>query len=202
MALSRLLTMDGTRGGTAPLTLLAEQALQGDQQAWREIVDRLKGVSWKVLYGLQMTEEDRKDAFASTFFRLYEHLGSIRDFDKLPGWVATTTRNEAHTIFRRQRHTASLDDLPLRDAPSVEPDDQLEADELRTAMHAAFRRLPKESQALMRLLTADPPIGYDEISQILDMPRGSIGPMRQRCLDRLRNTPEMAPYLNGGSRAS
>lgn len=197
MALSRLLEMDEISGGSG-LRLLAERALQQDQRAWREIVDRLKGVAWKVLYGFQMSEEDRKDAFASTFFRLYEHLGSINDHDKLPGWVATTARNEAHTIFRRQRHTVPMDELALRDTPAGDLDDQIVADEIRAAMHAAFRRLPKESQALMRLLTTDPPLGYDEISAILDMPRGSIGPLRQRCLERLRNSPEMAPYMNGG----
>ena len=198
MALSRLLEMDEISSGSLGLRLLAERALQQDQRAWCEIVDRLKGVAWKVLYGFQMSEEDRKDAFASTFFRLYEHLGSINDHDKLPGWVATTARNEAHTIFRRQRHTVPMDELSLRDTPTSELDDKIVADEMRAAMHAAFRRLPKESQALMRLLTSDPPLGYDEISTILDMPRGSIGPLRQRCLERLRSSPEMAPYMNGG----
>ena len=52
----------------------------------------------------------------------------------------------------------------------------------------------------MRLLTTDPPLSYDEISRILDIPRGSIGPLRQRCLERLRNSPELAPFTSGGSR--
>lgn len=200
--MSNVLPVDGISSGPAGLRLLAQRALQQDQQAWRALVDRLKGVAWKVLYGYQLSDEDRKDAFASTFFRLYEHLGSIRDLDKLPGWVATTARNEAHTIFRRQRHTVPLEDMLLRDAPAVELDDGLVAEELRTALRGAFGRLPKDSQALLRLLTTDPPLSYDEISRILDIPRGSIGPLRQRCLDRLRNTPELAPYMNGGSRAT
>lgn len=198
----RLLDVDDITSSQARMRLLAERALQQDQGAWRELVDRLKGVAWKVLYGFGMSEEDRKDAFASTFFRLYEHLGSINEPEKLPGWIATTARNEAHTIFRRQRHTVGLDELTARDTPTIDPGDQLVAAELRAAMHAAFRRLSPDAQALMRLLTVDPPLGYDEISTILGMPRGSIGPLRQRCLERLRTSPEMAPYLNGGSRTS
>jgi RNA polymerase sigma factor (sigma-70 family) len=174
---------------------LVARALDHDQRAWQALVERLKGVAWKVLYGYDMSEEDRKDAFASTFFRLYEHLATIREVDKLPGWVATTARNEAHTIFRRRKHAVPMDTLPLRDTPVVEDPDELVAGELSQALHGALRRLPPQSQALMRLLTADPPLSYDEISTILDIPRGSIGPLRQRCLEKMRQSPELTPYL-------
>ena len=185
---------------STPLPELAMQAIAHDQLAWRALVDRLKGVAWKVLYGYDLSEEDRKDAFASTFFRLYEHLGGIRELEKLPGWVATTARNEAHTIFRRRRNTVPMDTLGLRETPTVEEPDQVVAGELHTALHAAFARLTPQSQALMRLLTTDPPLSYDEISSLLDIPRGSIGPLRQRCLERLRTSPELAPFTSGGSR--
>ncbi|MCU1500660.1 MAG: polymerase subunit sigma-24 [Ilumatobacteraceae bacterium] len=192
--------MDARSDASASLHDLVGRALQRDQRAWQALVERLKGVAWKVLYGYDMSEEDRKDAFASTFFRLYEHLDTIREIEKLPGWVATTARNEAHTIFRRRKHAVPMDELPLRDPPVVEDPDRLLADELSVALHDAFHRLPPQSQALMRLLTTDPPLAYDEISLILDIPRGSIGPLRQRCLERLRQSPELTPYLNGGSR--
>jgi RNA polymerase sigma factor (sigma-70 family) len=181
---------------------LAARAIDHDQAAWRELVDRLKGVAWKVLYGYDLSEEDRKDAFASTFFRLYEHLATIRELEKLPGWVATTARNEAHTIFRRRRNTVPMETIGWREAPQVEETDHVVAGELHAALYAAFGRLAPQSQALMRLLTTDPPLSYDEISRNLDIPRGSIGPLRQRCLERLRNSPELAPFLDGGSRFS
>ena len=191
-------------GTSASITLpeLAARAIDHDQTAWRELVDRLKGVAWKVLYGYDLSEEDRKDAFASTFFRLYEHLATIRELEKLPGWVATTARNEAHTIFRRRRNTVPMESIGLREAPQVEETDHVVAGELHAALYAAFGRLAPQSQALMRLLTTDPPLSYDEISRNLDIPRGSIGPLRQRCLERLRNSPELAPFLDGGSRFS
>ena len=56
----------------------------------------------------------------ATFFRLYERLGTIREPAKLPGWVATTARNEVHTLLRARRRTSptDLDDehLPAVDA--------------------------------------------------------------------------------------
>ena len=90
-------------------------------------------------------------------------------------------------------------DLPLRGIEGPDPGERIEDDELRAAMMAAFARLSPQQQALMRLLSADPPLGYDEIGRLLDLPHGSIGPTRQRCLQRLRTSPELAPFLNGGS---
>jgi DNA-directed RNA polymerase specialized sigma24 family protein len=47
-------------------------------------------------------------------------------------------------------------------------------------------RLPTRSQVLLRLLSADPPLSYKEISDTLSMPIGSIGPTRARALEQLR----------------
>jgi DNA-directed RNA polymerase specialized sigma24 family protein len=50
----------------------------------------------------------------------------------------------------------------------------------------ALDGISAQCQQLLRLLLVDPPLSYDEISTMLDMPKGSIGPTRQRCLVRLR----------------
>ena len=46
--------------------------------------------------------------------------------------------------------------------------------------------MPERSQALLRMLMADPPVPYGEIAAGLGIPVGSIGPTRQRCLRVLR----------------
>jgi RNA polymerase sigma factor (sigma-70 family) len=191
--------VDPRHQSSSDLPALVARALERDQRAWRDLVDRLKGVAWKVLYSYDLPEEDRNDAFASTFFRLYERLSTIREPEKLPGWVATTARNEANTVSRRRAKLVPMAELPLRSVELGDHGEAMENDELRTAMFAAFGRLPPEQQALMRMLSADPPIGYDEISRVLNLPHGSIGPTRARCLQRLRSSPELAPFLNGGS---
>jgi hypothetical protein len=46
--------------------------------------------------------------------------------------------------------------------------------------------MPERCRRLLRLLMATPPPSYNEISEALGMPVGSIGPTRARCLDCLR----------------
>ena len=191
--------MDPRHQSSSDLPALVARALERDQRAWRDLVNRLKGVAWKVIYSYDLSEEDRNDAFASTFFRLHERLATVREPEKLPGWVATTARNEANTVSRRRAKLVPMAELPLRTVDHGDHGEGLESDELRTALYAAFSSLSPEHQALMRMLSADPPIGYDEISRVLNLPHGSIGPTRARCLQRLRTSPELAPFLNGGT---
>ncbi len=49
-----------------------------------------------------------------------------------------------------------------------------------------FAAMSARCQHLLRVLLADPAPSYAEVSAALDMPIGSIGPTRGRCLDRLR----------------
>ena len=51
----------------------------------------------------------------------------------------------------------------------------------------AFSTLTERCRSLLRVLMADPPPSYEEVSEAFDMPVGSIGPTRQRCLKSLRN---------------
>jgi RNA polymerase sigma factor (sigma-70 family) len=149
-----------------------------------------------VIWGFDLSAEDRDDAFAATFFRLYERLDSVREPEKLPGWVASTARNEVLTLLRARRRERPSDQTELFGEPAPdESGDRLLDDELLVGVRAGFERLSAACQELLRLLTADPPLSYDEISTITGMPHGSIGPTRQRCLGSLRDTPEMRPFL-------
>jgi len=178
---------------------LVDRARTGDASAWNAIVEGLKGVVWHTLVGFRLSDEDRKDVFAAAFFRLYERIDTIREPRKLPGWIATTTRHEALSLARARQRIETRDDLGEREVFGLPLDEQLLDDELHVAVRAAFARLSPSQQELLRLLTTEPPMSYDEIAESLGIPRGSIGPTRQRCLDRLRATPELQPFLTGGS---
>ena len=68
--------------------------------------------------------------------------------------------------------------------------------ERNAALREALSDLPPGSRRLIALLMADPPLSYAEISAILGIPVGSIGPSRSRCLDKLRRHPAIAELIN------
>jgi RNA polymerase sigma factor (sigma-70 family) len=172
----------------AAFDVLLTGARQGDQEAWRALAHRLKNVAWAVINNWGLRGADAQDAFQFAFERLAKSLGSIREPAKLPGWMATTTRNECRRIGRERMRVEPRDELPEPgDSGPGRPEEQVLELELTGDVRAAFLDLPERCQHLLRLVFAVPPMSYDEISELLGgLPRGSIGPTRGRCLDELR----------------
>jgi len=185
-------------GTDRTLADLVSSARQGDAAAWEQLCARVRSVAWKVINGYSLPLADAEDAFAAEMFRLAENLDRLREPERLPGWMATTARNEVLSIFRARRRLVLTDDLPDVGAVTGDHDGDIVLDELRAAVRAAFSRLKDPCQKLLRVLTADPPMPYDQVEELFAIPHGSIGPRRARCLDELRKTPELRRILQGG----
>ena len=179
-------------------------ARNGDTSAWKNLVDGHAGLVWSIIRGFRFDEETSKDVFQTVWLKLAEHLDRIREPAKLAGWLGQTTRNECVGVVRQRSRVTPSDDIaelgePL-DAVGASlpaPGEMLERDERRAAVAAAFDRLPARCQRLLRLLLVDPPVSYEEISSLLDVPIGSIGPTRARCLENLRSSPEVFRIIGG-----
>ena len=63
------------------------------------------------------------------------------------------------------------------------------------ALRTAFAKLSERCQLLLRLLLFD--ATYEEISARVEMPIGSIGPTRQRCLEKLRRLARITMVADG-----
>ena len=74
--------------------------------------------------------------------------------------------------------------------------------ERHAALREALARLPPCCQRLIGKLIEDPPLTYAQISASLGIPVGSIGPLRGRCLDKLRRDPAIAALIDADAAAS
>jgi RNA polymerase sigma factor (sigma-70 family) len=167
---------------------LLARAAQGDQGAWDQLVDRYGRLVWSVARSFGLDEATAGDVSQTVWLRLVEHCASIRDPERLAGWLATTTRREALRVLRNRRRQQPSE-LPqtVADPTTPLPDERLLERELSHSVAVAFSRLPERCRQLLRLLTAVPRLDYQMISRITDRPVGSIGPTRARCLERLRH---------------
>ncbi len=148
------------------------------------------GMLWAVARSYRLDAADAADVVQTTWLRLLEHLHGIEDPTRLVGWLVTTTRRECLRVLRRtgrERPTAAEETvLDLEDETAEPLDARLLADERAAALWAAFNRMPERCRQLLRVAVAVP-LPYEEIASKLDMPVGSIGPTRGRCLDKLRS---------------
>jgi RNA polymerase sigma factor (sigma-70 family) len=172
-----------------PLNRLLERAAEGDQSAWDAVVGRYAGLVWATVRAHRLAPSEAGDIVQTVWLRLVEHIRDIRDPERLGGWLATTARRESLRFLRtagRVVPTGEAADLEPSD-PQVPPiDADLLGSERDAALWRAFARISGRCQQLLRLLVADPAPSYLEIGEALDMPIGSIGPTRARCLERLR----------------
>lgn len=165
-------------------------------RAWVVLVERHTQGVWKVVRCFGLSREASWEAYQNTWLRAIERLDTLRDPGSFASWVATIARHEALGVIRVRRKvepSAAPLDAMTDDGPAV--GERLYRDELRRSVREGFACLPQSCQDLLRLLTADPPVSYTDIERLLGMARGSIGPTRRRCLEKLRGTAAMAAYL-------
>lgn len=182
-----------------PVSVLVEQALAGRREAWNEIVERYLPLVHRVIAGFRFTATERQDVAQSVWLKLYECLSRIREPEALPGWIAVTTRNEALRAVQARRRSVPFDpQAPSRavdqSAGGPDVDELLLRAERNQMIRDGLRELPDKQRRLLVMLAEDPPPSYQEIARRLDMPIGSIGPLRARYLARLRETVAMRSY--------
>ena len=182
----------------AEVAALVRQAASGDQAAYDALVGRFGALVWHIARAHRLNNEDAADVSQTVWLRFVEQLDRLREPSRAGAWLATTARRECLAVIRRAGRVVpvdlvSLDHQGVSQLPPVVAVDaeQLEARDRVAAVRSAFADLSDQCQALLRLLSADPPVAYDHISAALAMPVGSIGPTRQRCLRRLADHPAL-----------
>jgi RNA polymerase sigma factor (sigma-70 family) len=182
---------------------LVQAAREGEQRAWEELVELYMPLVLSVTRRYRLDSADAADVNQTLWLRLVEHLDQIREPERLAGWIATTVRNEALRLLASRKRTVIVDPLAglgLEPHPGSEP--SVDEDLLRAERHQALReglaQLRPTHRELLVLLSTDPPPSYDQISERLGIPRGSIGPTRGRALAELRATTALRDFV--GSR--
>lgn len=175
---------------------LVSRAADGDQKAWDEIVERYAPLVWSICVRYRLGREQSGDVSQSVWLLLVERIAALREPAALPGWLATTTQRECFRVLReaRKHEHAELpgDDRLPPGADTAMIDEEMLAAERGAAIRAAFAELSHSCRELLAMLVSDPPRAYADISRALGVAVGSIGPMRARCLDRLRRSPRLA----------
>lgn len=196
------------------ITISNEQLItrcrRGDNRAWQQLVERYGRLvhSIPVRYGLSTTEVD--DVGQEVFLALAEGLATLDDPESLPAWLMTTARRYSWRAIQRRKRENPLTNVDLAEAElvdeggaPVEADERvinrfgqrtpsmtelLEGWQRQEILAEGLGRLGERCRDLLTLVFLDQhEPSYDEISEQLAIPKGSIGPTRNRCLQQLRS---------------
>jgi RNA polymerase sigma factor (sigma-70 family) len=167
---------------------LARAAVTGDQRAWDALVRRLDPLVRGVVRAYRLNAADAEDVVQTTWLHACRHLPALREPAAFPKWLTVTARREALRALQRGAREVLLEEpRPVRDeAPDTVEQAVIDRAQ-HDAVHSAVARLPQRQRSLLGAILRRPGVSYDELSQELGMPMGSIGPTRERALRRLRD---------------
>jgi RNA polymerase sigma factor (sigma-70 family) len=176
-------------------------AIAGDERAWGELADRFQGRVTAIARRFRLSASDAADVSQLTWLQLHRSITRLREPASVGAWLSTTARRECLRLVARREDAVDPTMLPEPANGTDDPADSLVAAESRAAVQRAMGRLtPRGRQLVERLVWHDQT--YDDVSKAMDMPVGSIGPTRLRCLATLGRSPELLAVVDGDRRCA
>jgi RNA polymerase sigma factor (sigma-70 family) len=169
---------------------LVQGCLQGRQDAWNFLVDKYKNLIFSIPIRYGLSREEAADIFQAVCLELIQELPKLREPKALPKWLMQVT---AHKCFHTKRQTnrmVSQDDeaaeIPERSVPAKAELDIREVEEEQMLREAVTALSPRCRELIHMLFYEEPKRPYQQVASSLGLATGSIGLLRQKCLDKLK----------------
>lgn len=160
---------------------------QGQAEALGQLVDLASPVLWQVARAHGCDRESAQDVVQDVWLRLVDHAADIRETGAVLGWLVVSVKRDSWRVARRSRRTVHDESGTVDPGETtVGPEALAILTERQEALWRAVGGLSDRCRQLLRIVAFCDRPDYDEVSAALGMPRGSIGPTRGRCLDKLR----------------
>jgi RNA polymerase sigma-70 factor (ECF subfamily) len=170
---------------------LIRETLRGDADAFDTLVRRHQQRLFHALTHMAGCAEEAEDVLQETFLQAYLKLDTFRGGSRFYTWLYRIAINQFVSRRRRERPTLSLDRGP--DVEGVDPADPGERPEGRMLreeragqVHQALSGLSDEHRSVLVLREIDG-FCYEEISEMLNLPVGTVRSRLHRARSQLRD---------------
>lgn len=184
---------------------LVEAWNQGDADALRELLSSYQRRVFTICYRMLHHVDDAEDLTQDVLIKVFESLESYDRRSKLSTWIIRIAINACVSHMRKAkvRKASSLHSGPgsepgaegmrLAIADTTEPSagSRVEHVEMRRSVIVALNRLEPEVRALLVLRDVQD-LDYEQISQVLDVPVGTVKSRLFRARAALREEMERA----------
>jgi RNA polymerase sigma factor (sigma-70 family) len=176
---------------------IVRDCLRGSEEAWSALIDKYKNLIFSIPIKYGFSQDDATDIFQTVCLEMLSELPKLRKPKALPRWIMQVAM---HKCFHHKRQllrvttAGAAEDMPEAAALPVAEQVLREAEE-EQHFRDAIAALPPRCQQLIRMLFfEEPALPYQEIASKLGLAPGSIGFIRQRCLDKLRDKLKQAGF--------
>lgn len=182
-----------TESDSVALAALVARAGRGEEEAWRELIDRYARRVGALVRSRTGSRELAEEITQSVFVTLAEHLGNGRYIEqgRFESWLFRIAMNRLRDERRQNRRKpATLDGVALPAAPA----DREENDDSIEQLRLAVARLPRADQEIIAM-RHHAELDFKTIADLLQEPLGTVLARHHRALRKLRSM--LAPLEKG-----
>jgi RNA polymerase sigma factor (sigma-70 family) len=169
---------------------LVRECLKGNEEAWAALIERYKNLIFSVPIRYGLSRDDAADIFQSVCVDWLAELQRLREPKALPAWLIRVSYHKCFHWKRQQERYVPEEPEQAERRPSSAneiPDHVFHELEQGQVLREALRGLSPRCRQLIHMLFFETPARpYQEVAESLGLATGSIGFIRGRCLDKLR----------------
>jgi RNA polymerase sigma factor (sigma-70 family) len=166
----------------------------GDPAGLEQLVRLVTPTLWQLVRSYGLNRAAAEDAVQSTWLNLVRKADTVREPRAVSGWLTITARREAWRLARADGRAAAMAPATITtlgdgSGPAglaASPETVAMASETARRLWRFVAMLPERCRRLLRVIAFDERPDYGSLALELNMPVGSIGPTRGRCLKKLR----------------
>ena len=166
---------------------LLKRYAAGDEDAFREIVERYKNGLYMFLRRFLNQHDLIEDVFQETFLQLYTSRASFDTSRPLRPWLFTIAANKAKDALRKRQRTSAItigtivsdeemtfeEVLNILTSDSDVPYNQLEREETAAAVRKVIGAMPESLREIL-ILAYFNKFSYKQMAEILSIPIGTV----------------------------
>ncbi|HXP68595.1 MAG TPA: sigma-70 family RNA polymerase sigma factor [Candidatus Dormibacteraeota bacterium] len=170
-------------------TRLVRECSNGNEDAWDALIEKYKRLIYSIPIKYGFNPDDANDIFQAVCLELLSELPKLRKPKALPKWLIQVASHKCFHRRHQQQRTEVPDEVeqrPEETVPSQTEQILREAEDEQKLQDALSALAPRCRQLVEMLFFEEPARPYKDVAASLGIATGSIGFIRQRCLERLR----------------
>ncbi|HMK20468.1 MAG TPA: RNA polymerase sigma factor [Chitinophagaceae bacterium] len=183
-------------------TELIEQLKQGDETAFKTIVEQWKDMVYNTILGIVQNETEAEDLTQDVFIKVFEKISTFKGDSKFSTWlyrIATTTALDHLRSKKRKKRFGFLQSLgggndEKESIPDFHhPGVSLDNKERAAVLFKAIESLPENQKTAYTLHKLEG-LSYRDVSEVLNTTVSAVESLMSRANQNLRK--ELEEYYN------
>lgn len=159
-----------------------------DQNLYEEVMKRYQSKLFRYARSIVGSDDDASDVVQEAFIKAFVKLNSFNAKRKFSSWMYRIVHNEAINWLKKSKSFISLEAnewLKEKLSGRVNTEREFEAQETKERVKKSLRKLPVEYRSVLSLYFLEDK-SYEEISEVLKIPMGTVGVRMKRGKERMQ----------------